>query len=248
MLDKAVEMLKDRGLSLGFDTVRLEDAIVAADAPRASAYRAWTDNDGDRSPQTVFHDELAAHILDDYPKTSAEHSITVREAIEALGIPEDLATLTQEERSLALWHVVRAGGNYNQDQLLENPLWPIAIALTGALGTRYDSAELEHTWKAGERMLAERFIELYQGLTAMFGFRIRSVYTWEQFDAAVAGTAQGLALRRGLHDDVEPIARATGPDGADQEWSLFAVCLEALLRQFFEPDPDAKIPVEFRFD
>jgi hypothetical protein len=32
--------------------------------------------------------------------------------------------------------------------------------------------------------------------------------------------------------------RPTGPNEEDQEWSLFAVGLEALVHQFLEPDPE----------
>jgi hypothetical protein len=34
------------------------------------------------------------------------------------------------------------------------------------------------------------------------------------------------------------IVRPTGRDGAPREWTLFAVGLEALARQFFDLDPD----------
>ena len=36
---------------------------------------------------------------------------------------------------------------------------------------------------------------------------------------------------------MEGIVRATGPDGEMQEWTLFAVAFEGLVRQFFEVDP-----------
>jgi hypothetical protein len=40
------------------------------------------------------------------------------------------------------------------------------------------------------------------------------------------------------HSDMEGIVRATGPGGAAQEWTLFAIAFEALVQTFFEIDPD----------
>jgi hypothetical protein len=37
---------------------------------------------------------------------------------------------------------------------------------------------------------------------------------------------------------MEGIFLPTGPDGEDQEWTLFAVGTEALALRFFELDPD----------
>ena len=37
---------------------------------------------------------------------------------------------------------------------------------------------------------------------------------------------------------MESIARSTGPGGAPQEWTLFAIGFEALVNQFFEIDPE----------
>ena len=37
---------------------------------------------------------------------------------------------------------------------------------------------------------------------------------------------------------MEGIVRQSGPDGEAQEWTLFAVAFEGLVRQFFEIDPD----------
>lgn len=48
----------------------------------------------------------------------------------------------------------------------------------------------------------------------------------------VGGAVTAIA---GLLGDL--VTRPTGPDGQEQEWSLFAVGLEGLIQQFFEPDP-----------
>lgn len=53
------------------------------------------------------------------------------------------------------------------------------------------------------------------------------------------GTGVGCALHdRFDRSDMEQISRPTGQDDSSEEWTLFAVGLEALVEQFFEIDPD----------
>jgi len=242
MLDSAYELLEERGISLGFDTVRLEDAIVAANAPRASAYRAWTDEDDDRSPQVRFHDELARHVLSVYPTMTGNRSDGIVSVIDALGVLDHLDQLSPKERERARLQVLRAGGNHTQAELERDQLWLLAAAVAGALVTQSQAQEdLLDAWMTGEQMLTKEYIGVYQGLAAAFGWRLRCGYTWEHFEAAVAATAQGIALRRHLNAELSPIRRTTGPDGSEEEWSLHAECLEALVGHFLEPDPDAEI-------
>ncbi len=54
--------------------------------------------------------------------------------------------------------------------------------------------------------------------------------------------AEGCSLRQHVDPHLGVILRPTGPRGEDQEWTLFAIGLEALLMHFFEPDPDWSPP------
>ena len=46
---------------------------------------------------------------------------------------------------------------------------------------------------------------------------------------------QGFSLRHRINGKIEYV---TGPNGENQDWTLFALGLEALIHQFFEIDPD----------
>jgi len=93
-------------------------------------------------------------------------------------------------------------------------------------------------WRDGENKLIERYRDLYIGMAAMFGIRLRYCYRWEQFNTAACAIAEGLTIRAPISPHVTGIRRNTALDGSEQEWTLSAVCFEALLRQFLEPDPD----------
>jgi hypothetical protein len=72
----------------------------------------------------------------------------------------------------------------------------------------------------------------------LFGVRIRRPWTMRHFTLAVTAYSEGCSLRTRIEESTEMIVRPTGPDGEDQEWTLFAIGLEALVHQFFEPDPE----------
>lgn len=69
---------------------------------------------------------------------------------------------------------------------------------------------------------------------------MRYCYTWEQFDTAAGAIAEGIALRVPISPHVTGIMRNMGPDGTEQEWTLFAVCFEALLASADAPDTPAR--------
>ena len=81
-------------------------------------------------------------------------------------------------------------------------------------------------------------------LAAHLGLRLRAPFTLRQFTVAVGALVEGCALRQIGADDLATIERATGPGGTVQTWTLFAVGLEALAREFFELDPDWVLPDE----
>ena len=53
----------------------------------------------------------------------------------------------------------------------------------------------------------------------------------EQFDAAAGAIAEIIAVRVPVSSHVTGIMRNMGPDGTEQEWTLFAVCFEARYRR-----------------
>jgi len=54
---------------------------------------------------------------------------------------------------------------------------------------------------------------------------------------------EGCALRQVGAEDLDVIERPTGPGASMQEWTLFAIGLEALAVEYFEIDPDWVPPV-----
>jgi hypothetical protein len=245
MVAVGMRLLAERGLNVGLDTVRFDEAVREADAPRASAYRAWSDTDSDVGPQVRFHRALVAELLREEPGFGEGPSegegvgapeatfAAVSEVLERL---PDLASLSPIERGFWLQQIHRVGSNANVESMSAASLWRCYVAVAAGLTSKRDVPdELRDAWVVGEERMVERYRELYSAMAALFGLQLRYCYTWEQFDTAAGALAEGLSIRANVNPHVVGIRRATGDGGAEQDWTLFAVCFEALLRQFFEP-------------
>jgi len=76
-------------------------------------------------------------------------------------------------------------------------------------------------------------------MTTLLGLRLREQFTLRDFVIAEDSLSEGYGIRDRLDDSsMRIVVRPTGPNGELQEWTIFAVALEGLVRQFFEFDPD----------
>ena len=249
MVAVGMGLLAERGLNVGLDTVRFDEVIRAADAPRASAYRAWSESDAEGvGPQERFHDALVAELLREEPgfgDGAAGDGVGAADATfaavsEVLERLPDLESLTPIERGFWLQQIHRVGSNANVETMGAAGLWRCYVAVAAGLMSKPRvPGELREAWEVGEERMVARYKDLYAAMAAMFGLQLRYCYTWEQFDTAAGALGEGLAIRSSVNPHVRGIRRATGAGSAEQEWTLFAVCFEGLLRQFFEPVPGA---------
>jgi hypothetical protein len=84
-----------------------------------------------------------------------------------------------------------------------------------------------------------RIESLYAGMAAFVGLRLREQFTLRDFIIAEDSFSEGYGLRDRIDGGAAKVVRRpTGPGGEEQEWTIFAVGLEALINQFFELDPE----------
>ncbi len=114
-------------------------------------------------------------------------------------------------------------------------VWSVAA---GAEPPEYRK-RIEAALVSGYNSFNGRIEEVYAALMAFLGFRLRERFTLRQFAVAADSLGQGCGLRDRIDDShKELILRATGPGGAEQEWTLFGIAFEALVSRFFEIDPE----------
>jgi hypothetical protein len=139
----------------------------------------------------------------------------------------EVARLTASANTSAL--------NQSTDWLLWIGIWAMtAVGVAPERRQRIDAA-LEQAYLS----MTERMEAIYQAGLDFVGYRVRDGLTVNQFTIAAAALAEGCALRNRVDSSrMKNIKRPTGPDGEEQEWTLFGLALDALAEQFFEVDPD----------
>lgn len=146
-----------------------------------------------------------------------------------------------EARMRSLSELARVGGEVGMRARLKTRDWPLwmgvwVLALTTELPGR--RAHLREALDEGLSAVTDVWEQLFAGICAHLGIRVRAPLTVRQFTVAVSTMVEGSALRQGGDPELVLIERATGPGSGPQGWTLFGVCMEALALRFFEIDPD----------
>jgi hypothetical protein len=148
---------------------------------------------------------------------------------------------TPESRTRALREVCRIEGNASSAAIDQSTNWSLWISLV-AMATSTPKPEMQARIKAaladGYLSVTKFWSQNFIALIGVLGLRVRHPWSMDQLSTAAIAHAEGCALRQLTSDHVEMMIRSTGPNEEDQEWSPFAVGLEALVHQFLEPDPE----------
>jgi hypothetical protein len=241
LLETGRTLLMEEGLGVGADTLTFKKVFERVEAEtglrlsNASVIRRVWENQADYQAD-VLATIAAVDGLGEFEKTV--------EALTPLIVGLDLTT--PEARARSLREVCRVGGGANTLMLLESPNWSMWIAVW-ALATA-DNLQGQQQIGYQQRIRAallegyEGFTRLWEGayveLAALVGMRVRPPLTVRQLTVAIGALAEGCCLRQHVDPALRGIVRPTGAHGEDQEWTLFAIGMEALLLLFLEPDPD----------
>lgn len=238
LVDAAIGLLRERGVDLGLAEITLSDAIDRAGVARSTAYRSLADpND---LPQVVLHRELLHYLLKRFDRGDARAAIENAVAEELTRHGELLESGDVAQRTMVMRCVIRRGSNTSYLRLIDSKERSILVALYGAMR----SSPLQNDWRRaavieGERDLMATFSEMYGSLAAIFQYRVKAPFTMSQFALAGASLIEGLAMRQDFNAELDMIDRPTGPNGASEPWTMFAVGFEALTLAMLEPaDPD----------
>jgi len=240
LVETGRELLAEEGLQTGssnltfkrvFDRVELKtgERITNASVIR----RVW-------EHQAEFQADVLVAVTRDQARPEA--AATMEAMAAALSI---LDLSTAESRSDAVREVFRAGGNVNSSEIGESAVWPLwisVVAMSASAASPVERRRLSSSLSEGFDSVSRSWSDNFAVLMEVLGLRIRPNLTLEQFVSLVVALAQGCSLRTRTTDHNEMIVRPTGPNGEDQDWSLFALGLEALLHQFMEPDPGFSPP------
>ena len=236
LLEEGRAILMEEGLDAGSSNLTFKRVFERVEektgtrVTNASVIRRVWENQAD------FQADVLVSIARDETRPEAGGALTA-----IAGLLGDLDLSSPESRARALAQVCRVGGGATTVSLAESTNWPLWISVV-AMATATTAPEQQQRIKAalseGYRSVSKFWNENFALLMEVLGLRIRRPFTLEQFTMAAVAYSEGCSLRQRTSDHIELVMRPTGTDGQDQEWSLFAVGLEGLIHQFFEPDPD----------
>lgn len=230
MLDQGHHVIRERGLTVGLDDIRMEDLIAAAEVPRSSVWRIWT-----------AKAEYAADLLISAVDPRGADLLRTFLDEQTLGVAETLLAEhadrlgTPEQRRAVLEEIIRTAVEHNYLLLAGSRAWRTYFALLASLPSVQDErvrrAIAARMYEA-ERAFTVRMGEFWASLASRVGIRLRRPDAgWESMALACSAVVEGLAVRSEIYDPVpresepEPTTPArpatdgsTADDGATSVW------------------------------
>ncbi len=235
LLDAALEILREEGLHTGSvnitfkrvcERVRVRTGIQVTNG--SVIKRIWEN-------QAEFQADVLVAVANDMSRPE------LGLIFKALGPLLDEADLSNpESRARLVQQVCRVGGEANAVTTAESPNYPLWMHVVATAITTSHTQQRERilmVLREGYTSFTKLWEESFGVLAALLGLRIRPESDMSQFVMVLAALDQGFALRHRINGTIEYVARPTGRNGESEDWTLFALGLEALVHQFFEPDP-----------
>ncbi|MGH1487995.1 MAG: hypothetical protein ACRBK7_01155 [Acidimicrobiales bacterium] len=239
LISAGKQLLVDRGLDTGLGLVSLNDAVMQSGVARASAYRAFGDEEMD--PQVAFRTDLLISYINEDPleirRRSAEQITAEALVLLESDDPVELAMTLRETLRLAYAGDV-AGYAEDPNWRVVGPSWAATAV------NQWAPTELVDAHRAGNLKAARYFLPLYQHVSEVAGMRLRPEFTWDMFGLLVNSALIGASFHAKYHPELQAVMRPTGPGGAEQPWTQAALTIEGLTLTLFEADPKADVSAD----
>jgi hypothetical protein len=237
LVDVGRTILREEGMGTGAEALTFKRVLERVERDHgvrltnASIIKRVWDNQAD------FQTDVLVAIAADEGITEFEQTL---DALTEVFATVDLST--PEGRWSSVREICRVGGAANMDALADSANWPSWIGVW-TLTTSSDRPavpdRIERALAAGYQSFTAHFEKTYLAMADYVGIRLKGPLTIRQFTIAVGALAEGCVLRTRVDaDNMEGLRLPTGPEGELQEWTLFSIGLDALVRQFFELIPD----------
>jgi hypothetical protein len=236
LIESAVETLLDRGLTPGLSAINLDEAIVASGVPRGTAYKLWGDSDVDVGPQQTFRHAVLLRLFTISPEMGISTEIhgTVSEVLESHVV--ELMSDDPVVRAGATRRGIRSLANTVDEAISGNDLFHLYRSISSAAVAMGGLPPYLHeAMRDAEHHILGQYAAIASGAFEAIGVELDPCYSIEHLTLLLTALNQGLTYRPQSDFGSAPIMRPTASDGSMQEWTPFAVGVEALLRQFL-PD------------
>ena len=240
MLDNGRAILQEEGIETAsnnltfkrvFDRVELTTGRQLTNA--SVIKRVWEN-------QSDYQADVLVEIAHDEQRPEVEGTLAA-----VAGVLDGVDLTTADGRLWGMSEICRVAGAASRQLIAESTSWPLWISVVTIATTSSNEDQKERMCTAlaeGYQSVEEYWEGIYRGMIDYLGLRLRAPRTLLQFSQAVTSLSEGDSLHQRVVPEARRLDLPSGPGGELREWTLYAVSLEALAIQFFEPDPDFVAP------
>lgn len=239
LIDSGCQLFLEPRTDWGLGRISLGEAISRSAVSRASAYRAFSEDQAD--PQESFR---LAVLLEVISRTLIDTSV-VGEVLAGLD-PNEFEN-DADGMAAELREVIRRWTNLNFFANLDNELVRAVDVVRSVVGLSPDPdpqilAAVQH---ALERSRIE-FHPYLQAFSERYGLRPRPWTNLDQIQRMFVSITAMAMIEWTIDETTRVIMRPTGPDGEDREWSLNGTVIEGICLNMLEEDPEAELSADIQ--
>ena len=237
MLQAALAMVNQTGLTVSLDHLSFEDLIRDARVSRSAVYRRWPYKD-------LFFSDLLKELARAATPAAISGEAASGPEIRRVAL-EHLDWLEQPElRDNLAIELMRRGALHDFQTMHGSAEWRTYLALHATFLSVADDelrSDLQVALAASERDFIGRIASSWERLCALLGYRLRPELgaTFETFASLISASLRGFVLMALSTPDIATRRIEASPFGAAEaaEWSQPAIALTSIALAFLEPDP-----------
>ncbi len=235
LLEEGQLLLRDEGFGSGpgnltFKRVfeRLERRTGVRLTNASVIRRVWMN-------QADYQADVLVAIAQDSQMPQAEGAVL---AMQSLLAGFDLSTTEARARAVrSLCRIVGGANTVGLSTSEARSLWINLLAMATEPSEEGPRRRILPAFRDGYRDVYDFWSATYEAMLGQLGLRCRAPWTLREFTMAVTALSEGCAMRNRIDEHIEVFVRPTGPDGEDEEWTLFSIGMLGLVEHFFEPEP-----------
>ncbi len=238
MLDAAIAMVNQTGLTVSLDHLSFEDVIRDARVSRSTVYRRWPYKD-------LFFSDLLVELARASTPAAVSSEVASAPLLRAVVLEHRDWLGSADGRRDLLLELMRQGSHHDFEMMHGSAEWRTYLALHATFLSVADDAlrdELEAALARSERDFIGRIAASWQLLTGLFGYRLRPELgaSYEIVAALASADLRGQVLMALAVPELATRRLLARPFGASQaqEWAPPAIGLAGLAMAFLEPDPE----------
>lgn len=233
LLDTALDMLQETGLTVSLAHLNMEELIRLADVPRSSVYREWESKE-------AFYLDLMEKMVDPATKDGAFDEETLR--VVGVVIDEHRDRLaTAEGRRAVLREAVRRAIERNVASVTTALSYRTFTALVATLPSLVgaDQERILRLLRGIEQQFKSRLAAFYESLIPQLGLRFKPGFNGTMLALTGSSVIEGHISRQWTNPVIvnTPVLMP-GITDEPVEWHVAAVGFLAVVDGMTEPDPD----------